>query len=172
MSKHSKNLPYLIDSRLGDVIGAIQVLGTTVWGSIMPEHWHQYFGNAHSTLNGEWNSVFQQHPEFFLIKKDGAAALKWRHAYLRTYNPQTDIDYAPDQRNLELTPEERDKLHRRPLRAEQISALMNIAIELHARQVAQQQESRWLVPIVASFTGGLLGALLGFVGAIFAARIK
>jgi hypothetical protein len=173
MSKRSKkNLPYLIDSRLGDVIGVIQVLGSTQWHAIMPEHWYRYFGKAHSDPTGEWKPVFEEHPEFFQIEKNGDVALRWRFAYPRTYDPRKNIDYTPEQRDLELTPEERDKLHRRPLSAEQISALMNIAIELHARQVAQQQESRWLVPILASFTGGLLGALLGFAGAILAARIK
>jgi len=171
MSRLSKNLPYLIDSRLGDVIGVIQVLGSTQWHAIKPEHWARYFGEPHSEPR-EWKPVFEQHPEFFQIEKNGDVALRWRFAYPRTYDPRKNIDYTPEQRDLELTPEEREKLHRRPLSAEQVDALMNVAIELHARQVAQHQESRWWIPIVTSLVGALVGAVLGFVGVILAAYLK
>ena len=173
MSKRVSKLPYLLHSaRLGDVIGAIQVLGSTPWHAIKKEHWDQYFGSAHSTLDGGWGSVFHQHPEFFRVEKNEDVALRWRFAYERTYDPRKGFDYTPEQRDTQLTEEQKAKLHRKPLSAEQVGALMNIAIELHARALAQEQESRWWVPIVLSFSGALLGAILGFLGAILAAHIK
>jgi hypothetical protein len=92
-----------------------------------------------ATLNGEeasrarWTSVFQQHPEFFLFEGNGDAALKWRHAYPRAYDPRKHIDYTPEQVE-QLSIDESGVLHRRPLSAEQVDALMNVAIELHARE--------------------------------------
>jgi hypothetical protein len=62
--------------------------------------------------------------------------------------------------------EQKEKLHRRPLGTDQISALMKIAVELHSRALAQAQDVRWKIPLLTSFAGGLIGALLGFIGAL------
>src|SRR6185503_11523392 len=119
--------PYLGHSaRLGDVIGAIQVLGSTPWHAIKKEHWDLYFGSAHSTGDGQWDVVFEQHPEVFRVAENGDVALRWRFAYDRSFDPRKGIDYTPEQRDL-LTDDERDKLHRKPLSADQVGALMNIA---------------------------------------------
>jgi hypothetical protein len=69
-------------------------------------------------------------------------ALKWRFAFEKTYDPRTNIDYTPEQRDGNLTPQQKEKLHHRPLSADQVSVLMNIAIELHARALAHAQDVR------------------------------
>lgn len=49
---------------------------------------------------------------------------------------------------------------------------MNVAIELHARALAQEQDVRWKLQLVASFAGGLIDAILGATGAVVAAWLK
>jgi hypothetical protein len=167
-----KTSPYLINSnRLGDVIGAIQVLGSFPWHAIKKEHWERHFGFAHSP-DGLWDVVFEEHPEFFRIEKNGDVALRWRFAYERTYDPTKNRDYTPAQRDTKLTKMQREKLHRRPLGTDQISALMDVAVELHGRALAQAQDKRWKIPLYSSFAGGLLGAILGAVGSVVAALLK
>jgi hypothetical protein len=158
---------YLADSgRLGDVIGAIQVLASFPYHAIRGEHWAKHFGAPLSSRDGQWNEIFREHPEFFRIEQNGEVALKWRFAFERTYDPRTNIDYTPEQRDANLTLEQKEKLHRRPLGTDQISALMKIAVELHSRALAQAQDVRWKIPLLTSFAGGLIGALLGFIGAL------
>lgn len=164
--------PYLEHSaRLGDVVGAIQVLGSAPWHAIRKDHWERFLGRAHSTPDGAWQAVFEEHPEVFRLEPNGDIALRWRFAYVRNFDPWKHIEYTPEQREA-LSEKEKAELHRKPLTADQISALMNIVVELHARALAQAQESRWWIPIASSFAGGLLGATLGFFGAIGAAYIK
>ena len=156
-------------ARLGDVISLIQVLATTSWHAIKEEHWEYYFGKPQSA--DHWKPVLLEHPEFFRVENNGDAALKWRWAYERTFDPQRLQHYELSEiRDMPI--EEKKKLHREPLTPEQVSTLMNAAIELHARALAQQQESRWWIPIAWSFGGGLLGAILGVLGAIGAALLK
>ncbi len=44
--------------------------------------------------------------------------------------------------------------------SDQIEALMKTAIELHSREVAHQQERRWLTPLLFALLGIILGAVL------------
>lgn len=155
--------PYLQHtSRLGDVIGAIQVLGSTPWHAIRKEHWEDFLGRASSTSNERWDEVLQQHPEFFRIEKNGDAALRWRFAYARDFDPRKVVEYSPEQRNA-LTDEEKNKLHRKPLSPEQIETLIKAAIELHARALARVQDLRWWIPLVVGLVTGV-AAGLGFGG--------
>jgi hypothetical protein len=165
--------PYLAHrARLGDVIAAIQILGSFPWHAIRKEHWEQHFQTAKSTSDGTWDLVFAEHPEFFLVTSDGDVALRWRFAHQRTFDPRKGIDYTPEQRDAQLNDDEKSKLHRRPLSPDQVGALLKVAIELHTRDLAQAQDLRWRIPIIASFAGGLIGAILGTAGAIIAASIK
>ena len=48
-----------------------------------------------------------------------------------------------------------------------VVALMNLAIELHARALAQKQDSRWWIPIMIS----LLCALMSLCGALIGSSL-
>src|SRR5215469_16988790 len=173
IAKHSSS-PYLTHSaRLGDVIAAIQVLGPFPFHAIIQNHWGRHFGTALSSPDGKWDAVFTQHPEFFrLIEPNGDVASRWRFAFERTYNPRTNIHYTPEERHTKLTEEQRNALDRTPLRLDQVSALLNLAVELHARALAQAQDVRWKLQAAIGFFAGLLVAGLGAAGAVIAALVK
>lgn len=78
--------------RLGDVAGAIQVLGSFPYHAIISRHWDQFFGKPLSSHDGRWDAVFEEHPEFFRVEPKGEVALRWRFASERTYDPATNID--------------------------------------------------------------------------------
>ena len=151
--------PYLKHSaRLGDVIGAIQVLGSTPWHAIMPKHWDDFLGKASSTADGKWDEILKEHTEFFRIEENGDAALRWRAAYHCNFNPRTFREYSPEEREA-LSEEEKKKLHRKPLTPEQIETLIRSATELHARALARLQDVRWWIPLAVGLIGGLLAGL-------------
>jgi hypothetical protein len=61
----------------------------------------------------------------------------------------------------ELPPTERLRISRDPLTAQDIKALIDTAVDLHSRALEQQRDKRWLVTMIASASGGLVGALVG-----------
>jgi hypothetical protein len=60
-----------------------------------------------------------------------------------------------------LSADEKTRVSRDPLTAEDIKALIDAAIKLHATAVASKQEKRWWVTLATSAIGGLVGALIG-----------
>ena len=73
-----KNNPYLKDSRLADVIAALQIMGTYPWAKRTVDSWTKKLGEHKSGEN--WKEVFEDHPEFFSL--DGEwASLRWRFGY-------------------------------------------------------------------------------------------
>lgn len=157
--------PYLDNPwRLSDVIAAIQALGAYPWGTRKTSKWLEKLGEP---LSGEtWDQVFNEHPEFFRLK-DSWASLRWRHAYDRTYDADLGEELSV-QRLAELSDRSRKNLTRKPLEANQIEALMNTAVEMHSRALAQRQDTRWWWPILA----GLAAGLFGFLGAVLGAVLK
>ena len=122
---------------------------------------------------GNWENVFTDHPEFFVIWRDpndpsnANAMIRWRHSYDPTYDPETNRELTVQEREA-LSKEECDKLTGKPLTADQIEALLKTAIELHSRSIAHSQEIRWLTPYLL----GLLGAIIAMVGTILGILLK
>ena len=111
-----------------------------------------------------WEAVFKEHPEFFLIYKlDGSdnpkAALRWRYTN-KLYNSRTGKEYTQIEKD-QLPEKDRWLLTTKPLTSDAIAALMNTAIELHSKVIAEQAERRWWVPLVVGFLGALLGGIIG-----------
>lgn len=158
--KTSKS-PYLENNwRLADVIAAIQVMGSYPYASRVVNSWAEKLGVPLSA--DSWSHIFKEHPEFFRLSDDDWASLRWRHAYDKNYDAESGKELTREEKE-DLPKEAQTNLSRKVLTADQVEALLNTAIELHSRAVAVQQESRWLVPIIASFIGGILGAILGAV---------
>jgi hypothetical protein len=157
--------PFLKDSRLADVIGAIQVMGIYPWASRKAEDWVKSLGRPLSAT--EWPTIFKEHPEIFRFTNKGWASLRWRHGYFRTFDPKQGCEISEAQRAA-LKPQQQEDLTHRPLTADQIEALMKTALELHGRAIAHEKERRWLTPLLFA----LLGAVLVFCGAILGALIK
>jgi hypothetical protein len=151
------NSPYLSNSRrLADILAAIQVMGAYTFASRKYDAWVEKLGEPLSAK--EWSIIFSEHPEFFRVS-DEWVSLRWRHGYDRTYSHEHSRDLTHDE-IANLTEEQRSKLTRKPLASDQIEALMKTAIELHSREVAHQQERRWLSPLLFGLLGIVLGGIL------------
>ena len=153
--------PYLkSDRRLGDVIAAIQLLGTYQWANRDIGGWAKQLDTPEISGEAAWSSVFREHPEFFRINDLGKASLRWRHAYDRTYNTKTRKTISVEEFE-QLDEKEQEIYSRPPLTAEQIQSLMATAVEMHGRAIAHSQENRWLTLVLFTLLGVVLGAVLG-----------
>jgi integrase len=157
--------PYLKGGRLADVIAAIQIMGVYPWASRQVEDWARKIGDPLS--GNDWSTVFREHTEFFRLTNDGWASLRWRHGYDRTYDANLGRELGPDEYAVRTDIQKRE-LTRKPLTADQIEALLKTAVEFHSRAIADQQERRWLVPLLF----GIVTALLAFLGSIIGAILK
>ena len=128
---------YLLPGRVADVLALLQVLA-------MDEHAHRSENGLASELQGPprsaktWPELAQKHPEFFRVKPDGEhrVSLIARH----------------------VTP--KDESGRRPFPADYTSKLLQLAVELHDREVRRSQSWHVWLPILGVVVGGLL-TLLG-----------
>jgi hypothetical protein len=138
--------PYLIDGRLADVLALIQVLA-------IDEHAHRSEDGLASELQGNprssssWRTVAQAHPEFFRVKPDGdhVVSLVARH----------------------VMPKEADG--RRPLASDYASKLMELAVELHDREISRGAAWRSALQTLMAV---IIGGALGIVGSIFTANFQ
>lgn len=137
--------PYLKnDSRLADIIGAVQVMGIYPWASRKAEDWLKSLGEPLSA--NDWPTIFKEHPEFFRFTKGGWVSLRWRHGYFRTFDPKLGHELSESQRSV-LTPAQQEELTHKPLTADQTEALMKTALDFHARAIAHDKDNeryvRW-----------------------------
>ena len=159
--KYLAKSPYLEnDRRLGDVIAAIQLLGTYQWANRDVGSWAKQLDTPDTSGEAAWTAVFREHPEFFRINDLNKASLRWRHAYDRTYNTKTRQKITIEEFE-QLNENEQEIYSRHPLTAEQIQSLMATAVELHGRAIAHSQERRWLTLALFTLLGVVLGAVLG-----------
>jgi hypothetical protein len=159
--------PYLKhESRLAEVIAAIQVMGTYEHDRLDIEQWKEKIGSPKSAES--WQFVFNDHPEFFRVNDIGQASLRWRHADDRDYHLLNQRKlYGEEITN--LSEDQRKELVRKKLSPEQIKALMVTAVEFHSRAIAQQEERRWWIPLIAGFIGSVFG---GGIGAMITVLLK
>lgn len=153
--------PYLRDWRLADVIAAITLMGTYPYASLKWGEWASRLGAPRSADN--WRTVFYEHPEFFRLSDEESewASLRLRYGFDRTYSVSQHRELTFNElQTATATPEDYKDLTRKPLTLEQIDALAGIAIELHARAIAQAGERRWLTPLLFALLGTVLGAVL------------
>ena len=160
--------PYLEAGRLTDVIAAIQAMGTYKFYKLPIAGWADRIA-ADEDRAGHWLAVFRDHPEFFrLTDGQDRASLVWRRNQPRTYHVDLEECLSRDQITALPAQERKDRLTRAPLVAEQITALVTAAIDLHARALEHRRDSRWWVSIVAGLAGGLAvvaaEAVIGRIG--------
>ena len=151
--------PYLRDdARLADVIAAIQTLGTYPFYKTEIAKWAERIsGNAKDAEH--WRKVFQDHPEFFRISPtdENRASLVLRRQRRKRYDTKREEVLTYEQFS-SLSEVEQKKISREPLTADQIAALINVAIGMHDRALERQHARRWLIAPLLAFCGGLLGA--------------
>lgn len=127
-----KSQPYAKKNRLSDVMALIQVLG-------IDEHAHRSEMGVVEELQGSpksastWVDVASEHPEFFRVSGRGThkISLVARHVLPRNHEG------------------------RRRLYPEMVGKLLEVALDLHDRQIARAY--RWTVylPIVVAATAGV-----------------
>lgn len=157
MCKTSKS-PYLSEAnRLADVIAAIQAMGTYKFYKLDFAGWSKRISGTSS--NSEyWKKIIEEHPEFFRLDNKGKrASLVWRRNYQRTYHVDKNEILSREQCEILSEEERSSRISRVPLSNDDISVLINTAINLHNRALEKEKASRWwFTPIV-----GLLGVILG-----------
>lgn len=155
--------PYLYDNnRLGDVIAAIQVMGSYGYYKLDFENWAIRISGDKGKAE-HWRKIFVEHPEFFRLDTAGVkASLAWRRSYRRRYSVAKQRELSPDEYN-DLNSIELSQISRAPLNSTDISVLINTAINLHTRALEQNREHRWLSSPLFSLLGVALGALLGWL---------
>lgn len=124
---------YLLPGRLADVLALVQVLA-------MDEHAHRSEEGLAKELQGAprsartWPEVAQAHPEFFRVGTGGEhrISLIARH----------------------VTP--KDESGRRQFPADYTSKLLQLAVELHDREVRRSQSWHVWLPILGVLVGGVL----------------
>jgi len=149
--------PYLKDQRLADVIAAIQVMATYRFYKLDFESWADRItgdrGNAE-----RWKCILEDHPEFFRLD---AQKLRASLVIRRQHPKRYDVDNFKEISKTEFDGlENKSRVSRSPLRTDETSSLIQTAINLHSRAIAQEQESRWWVILVPAGVG-LLGVIIG-----------
>jgi len=153
--------PYIKNAaRLADLIAAIQVMGTYRFASRPLSKWETRLGRNPVSAE-DWNSIFQQHPEFFTIQGPNVS-LVWRRSKERNYDTFERRLLSRDEAiALAVDDPEMDpvRLSRPPLDTAEISKLIDIAVSLHEREINHQQERRWWFAALIAVVG-LLVALI------------
>lgn len=154
--------PYLAHQyRLADVIAAIQVMGAYTYSARTIESWAEILGQKPRSA-GSWATIFNEHPEFFRagLGEDGLHTLTLRRAQPRVYNTQTGEEITVEEFKA-IPKSDRSHFSRRPLSAEQMLSLIDVAVKLHTQAAVRRQELRWWVSIAVSALAGLVGAMIG-----------
>ena len=154
--------PYVRNpARLADLIAAIQVMGTYRFASRLAERWETRLGRRPVSA-ANWGALFLEHPEFFTIQ-DGSVSLVWRRSMVRNYDTREGRTLSFEEASaMALQDKEvaEQRLSRPPLDASQMVKLVDIAINIHEREIQHQQERRWWIGAVLVILGIVLGAVL------------
>lgn len=182
--------PYIKNnSRLEDVISAIQVLGAyekktsrrlSLWISLLNED------------TNYWLNVFKEHPEFFRVKEIGKkrletndlddiddeivsnldkndyyVSLRWRFTYPQNYDPSQKKELSTEE--ISELGSSKNKLTHKPLSNSQIQSLIQTAISLHetANEIANQK--KWWKPLLSGIFV-IIGALIGLFSTIITSK--
>ena len=155
---------YLTEHRLSDIITAIQLMGSYQYAGRKAVDWGKYIGRQPKSAPN-WDTIFSDHPEFFLIKDD-LAFLVWRRSssvmiHLQNGNKIVSKKY------LVLEKDKKKEYSWPPLENDQIEVLIHSAIRMHSCAIETNKDKRWALPIFVAvvvvfgtLTGTLLGAML------------
>lgn len=145
--------PYLKSGRLPDVIAAITTLGAYKFYKLDVDGWANRIAGARKTA-AHWKEVFDEHPEFFRSAVgEQNVSLVWRRQFPKSFN----VDLDPEDG---ANPE---RISRRPLDPSERTALIEVAVRLHAAAMETEKLRQWWIPLAAavlSFVGALLGVLV------------
>ncbi len=148
------------ENRLADVIAAIQAMGTYKYYKLDFKGWSKRISGTENNSK-YWENVIIEHSEFFRLNSDeDKASLVWRRNYQRTYHIDLNKALTREECNSLPEKERQEKISRQPLSSENISVLVNTAINLHNRALEKEKESRWWVLPLTGISGIIIGTLL------------
>lgn len=159
-----KNSPYISEEdRLGDVISAIQTLGTYRFYKLTPDQWSQRI-SGDAPHSKKWATVFKEHPEFFRLSGKGdKVCLVLRRQKPKLFDVDTLQTITRDERN-QRDVAGQSRVTRAPLTENELQLLVTIAGNLHSKALDDRRDSRWWMPYVmtaVSASIGLFGVWLG-----------
>ena len=156
--------PYLSSgTRLADVIAALTATATYKFYQLPfdGDRGWAYRIAADPSKASDVKALFREHPEFFRIDREKNGSLVWRRQHQKLF----DVDRGEEISRTDyeaFTKEQKGRVSRVPLEPTQLATLINAAIELHERAVAQEQSRRWwvtpLVTLGSAFGGAYVGA--------------
>jgi hypothetical protein len=152
--------PYLSSpDRLGDVIAAIQVMGTYKFYKLDFAGWaDRIVGDERQAQH--WRRVVEEHPEFFRMdSKREKASLVWRRQRQKLFNVDTGCQISREKFG-QLGDDQKLRISRMPLASTELALLLDAAIKLHSTALEHKKDRRWWVPIIASLAGVILGGAL------------
>src|SRR5262245_54959191 len=109
---NAKRSPYLKPNRLQDIVGALQIMGSSRRYKLPIEEWEKIIENK-PLSDSSWEEVLKEHPEFFRKNNENQFSLIWRKGL----------------------PHVRDEDTRAPLDGNQIEVLLNTALNFHAKAI-------------------------------------
>ena len=147
--------PYLQEKRLANVMAAIQVMATYKFYKLDFKGWADRI-SGNETEEKKWKKIFKEHPEFFRLDQSKTkASLVWRRNYPKRYDVDKRKEISKEE-FYELSDEDKERISRIPLKNEDVSMLVESAINLHYRAFQLKQDRRWWIPL-------LIGLLVGLV---------
>jgi hypothetical protein len=180
---------YLEKDRLANVIAAIQAMGVADRPSGTLNRWVAELEGSEELTSEQleqspkfaerkkWQTVFEQHPEFFksyTLRGEPRVLLRWRYAESlksEANGAANGKDSQKDSEEDDGEDEPKDKPKdkpvskteppSKPLSADQIQVLINTAIEMHAKEVAGEQNPDKFRPLYMAIIGAALGTVAG-----------
>lgn len=180
---------YLEKDRLANVIAAIQAMGVADRPSGTLNRWVAELETGEELTTEQleqppikfaerkkWQTVFEQHPEFFksyALRGEPRVLLRWRYAesLKSEANGAANGKDSGHEASGDKPPEDEPKDKpgsnaeppSKPLSADQIQVLINTAIEMHAKELASEQNPDKFRPLLMAIAGAALGTVAGGV---------
>ncbi len=128
--------------------------------------------SADKAQANHWRAVFEQHPEFFRLDGERKkASLVWRRQYPKRYDVDSLKEMTTEEYS-QLNPQQKVRVSRVPLKADDIKTLIATAVDLHSRELDAKKDRLWYKPFVLQAIAGLLGATLGVWASSFSRSVE
>lgn len=153
-----QNSPYLSSqTRLADVIAAIQAMGTYKFYKLDFRAWSKRI-SGDSEKHEYWKKIIEEHPEFFRLDSTKTmASLVLRRNYQRTFHVDENRELTRSECNALPSDERTNRVSRIPLTSSDLSVLIGTAVNLHNRALDKKIAERWWkIPSI-----GLAGVVIG-----------
>lgn len=153
--------PYISShDRLAHVIAAIQAMGTYKYYKLDFDSWADRISGSEAD-GSSWKKLFEEHPEFFrLDSRRIKASLVWRRQHPKRFDVDCRKEISRDE-FYALSDEKKQRISRLPLSTDELSTLINAAMNLHSRALEQHKDKRWWITGGIAIVGVIVGALLG-----------